>query len=262
MRGAAGPLEERVLFMDLREATGSESRRHPWELSRLGALKRILRGSMKDGHRVLDLGCGDGFISRELFSGTNASVSAVDSNFTKRHLAELSARDGNITYARSLKGDERFDLVLLLDVIEHVDKDLAFLRKVVKDRLAEDGRVLMTVPAFNSFFSSHDRFLGHRRRYSLKEFTALSEKAGLKVLSSGYLFSSLLLPRALAAAAEKALGKRSRPAAGVGNWRLGAAATAAVKAALDADNAVCLALSSIGVRLPGLTAWVLCERQR
>jgi SAM-dependent methyltransferase len=257
-------LEKVYIGMDLKEAKGFDgSNRHPWELARVDALSRILRGPLKDGLRVRDLGCGAGFVARELFNGLEVPVTAVDSNFTASDIAALSRQSGNITYSKALEGEGRFDLVLLLDMIEHVDDDFVFLLGLVEKRLAAGGRVLITAPAFNSFFSSHDRFLGHRRRYSLGELSALTTRAGLKAISSGYLFSSLLLPRALSVMAEKAFGTGRATPEGVGSWRGGHALTMFLKTALSVDNSISMALNrALGVRLPGLTGWVLCEKQR
>ena len=249
--------------MDLKEVKGLDIKRHPWELARLGALRHILKDALMDGVKVLDLGCGDGFVARELFEGLSVPVVAVDSNFTAADLSTLSRQSRNITYQKSLEGAGRFDLALLLDVIEHVDDDIGFLKDLVEKRLSNGGRVLITVPAFNAFFSNHDAFLGHRRRYNLGELTALARKAGLTVKSSGYLFSSLLFPKALSTLVEKAFGASPEKASGIGNWRGGRALTVFLKAALDIDNAFSLALNrALRIRLPGLTGWVLCEKQR
>lgn len=249
--------------MDLKEVKGLDIRRHPWELARLGALRRILKGTLRDGLKVLDLGCGDGYVARELFSGFAVPVVAVDSNFTASDISALSKQGGNIVYQKALEGAGRFDLALLLDVVEHVDDDIGFLKGLVEKRLTKGGRVLITVPAFNSFFSNHDVFLGHRRRYNLNELTALARKAGLTVKSSGYLFSSLLLPKAVSLISDKALGASPEKARGIGDWRGGKALTAFLKAALGIDNAISLALNrALRIKLPGLTGWVLCEKQR
>jgi len=249
--------------MDLREAGGGGTARHPWELARLAALRRILKGTLRDGLRVLDIGCGDGFVARGLFEGTGMAVVAVDSNFTPADLARLSGASPNMRFCRALEGPGVFDLVLLLDVVEHVDDDAGLLAGLVEKRLSKGGRVLMTVPAFNSLFSGHDTFLGHMRRYNLGELRALAQKAGLGVKSSGYLFSSLLLPKTATVLYEKSFGSSPERAKGVGSWRGGALLTAVVTAALEFDNAFSLALNRLlGLRLPGLTGWVLCEKQR
>lgn len=247
--------------MDLREAKDFNNKKHPWELSRLDAVKRILNGTVRDGLRVLDVGCGDGFMSRELFKGTGAHVAAVDSNFTDSQMALLSGLDRNIRYSRKIEGKDRYGLLLLLDVIEHVEEDLVFLKGLVDERLEKNGRVLVTAPAFNALFSGHDLFLGHKRRYSLQELSALVEKAGLRIISSGYLFTALLLSRAVAAAVEKAFGGGKE--GGAGSWERGKAVTFLIKKALDLDNGISDSINrAFGLKVPGLTGWVLCERRR
>ncbi len=54
----------------------------------------------------------------------------------------------------------------MLDVIEHVEDDVGFVRDVVDGSLAPGGWVLVSVPAYQSLFSSHDRALKHFRRYA------------------------------------------------------------------------------------------------
>lgn len=250
--------------MDLKELTESEQARHPWETSRVVALKSILKGTIKSSMRALDLGCGDGYASRELFRGAGVSeITGVDTNLTEELAARFSKQGGGIEFLAKLpEGGRPYDLILLLDVIEHVPDDAAFLSGVVKERLTGGGRIMITVPAFNSLFSSHDNFLGHYRRYSLGELTALVKKAGCVPLASGYLYTTLLLPRFASACVEKLAKKPGKKPAGVGGWSHGALFTRVVEACLRADNALSLTANRLGIKLPGLTVWVLCEKQR
>lgn len=90
-----------------------------------------------------------------------------------------------------------YDLILLLDVIEHVEHDESFLTHLVGKYSPQKGKIMITVPAFQSIYGRHDAFLGHYRRYHLKEPEEMIIACGLNVLSSGYLFFSLslLLPK-------------------------------------------------------------------
>jgi len=251
--------------MDLKELKEEPQARHPWETSHAVALKSILKGTIKSPMRVLDLGCGDGYASREIFRGTGVDgITGVDTNLTGELAARLSKEGDGMRFLTRLPKDGRtYDLILLLDVVEHIEDDAAFLSGVVRERLAEDGRIMVTVPAFNSLFSSHDTFLGHYRRYSLGELTSLVKKAGFRPVRSGYLYTSLLLPRFASVCVEKLAGGRRKPAPkGVGNWAHGAFFTLMVEAFLRADNAFSLMAGRLGIRLPGLTGWVLCEKQR
>ncbi|MDP2688553.1 MAG: class I SAM-dependent methyltransferase [Deltaproteobacteria bacterium] len=249
--------------MDLRELKDTNQRRHPWETSRVLALKSILRGAIKSGLRVLDMGCGDGFVSRELFEGTDVKdITGVDISLTKEQIARFSKAGGAIRYFNGFPpGGRPYDLILLLDVIEHTPDDRAFLSGIIDKRLARGGRVMITAPAFNLLFSSHDRFLGHYRRYSLKELAGVAENSGLRRVSSGYLYPALLLPSFFSALAGKVL-KSSFENEGVGNWRHGRAVTLPIELFLRAGNWAALMLLRLGVTVPGLTVWMLCEKRR
>lgn len=248
--------------MDLREFRGVNKNRHPWETSRVYAVRSILKGSLSASQKVLDLGCGDGFLGRMLFSGTGIKdVVAVDPNLTEKQIDEFTGNGAGISYRRSLPPDtEKFDLILMLDVLEHIENDIGFLRDTVEKRLRNNGRVLITVPAFNCLLSSHDRFLGHYRRYGKSEILKVAVDAGLQSVASGYLYTSLLVPRLASIFAEK-LSKKSGTTEGIGSWKGSRAITLAVEMFLRADNRITLFLNKLGVRLPGLTAWVLCEKR-
>lgn len=252
--------------MDLCEARCGRTRRHPWEVARIHALKRILRAvSLTAEVDVLDVGCGDGFAAKELFSERKiGSLTGLDVAFTEEQLRALNDAEERVAYVRRFSdlAERRFDLVLLLDVIEHVADDASFLATVVRDLLAQDGVVLITVPAFDILFSKHDRYLKHYRRYSLDQLCGVTEDVGLKTLSRGYLFGSLLGPRALTCCLERMHSKsRTESCKGVGEWRGGRLTSQIIEQVLNIDNRILLALRRIGVTLPGLTAWNLCKRR-
>lgn len=250
-------------MMDLREIDGTNKNRHPWEVSRLKALRSLVKDFACSGANVIDIGCGDGYVCGELFRGMKtASVTGVDINLGEGGLKRLRKAGDGVIYLNKYPPQGRlYDIVLLLDVVEHVKDDMEFLRDIAESRLGSAGRVLMTAPAFQSLYGSHDRFLRHYRRYSLPELKALAESAGLAVLSGGYLFSLLLLPRYVSVRFGKIFNPGGSKSRGVGAWSHGAVMTWIAVKILDADNAVNLALCRLGVRLPGLTAWVICSKR-
>lgn len=75
----------------------------------------------------------------------------------------------------------------MMDVLEHVDDDLALLTQYSGD-LPSGARVAITVPAFSFLWSGHDVFLEHRRRYSLVQLEDLVRRAGLEVERGRYFF--------------------------------------------------------------------------
>ena len=100
-----------------------------------------------------------------------------------------------------LPGVERgaYDLVALLDVLEHVEADEAALRGVA-ECLVPDGAVLLTVPANPWMWTVHDEHHHHHRRYTEATLRSVIERAGLRVQLVTH-FNALLFPPIAAARA-------------------------------------------------------------
>ncbi len=247
--------------MDLREHAHAGTRRHPWETARARFFRDVLRESGRMGAvaRVLDVGAGDGWLARALLDECPASarLTCVDSNYDDAWLARRD--DPRVTFARAAP-DEAADLVLALDVAEHVDDDAGFARDLAA-HLAPGGALLFSVPTWPALFTSHDVALGHHRRYTPEGARRLVEGAGLAVERSGGLFLSLVAPRAAQAALERVRPPREVAATSL-SWKGGAALTSAVESVLRADAAVARWASSRALPLPGLSWWALCTRAR
>ncbi len=91
--------------------------------------------------------------------------------------------------------DDSFDLVVSLDVIEHLEDDLAALREF-RRTVAPGGALLVTVPAYQWLWSGHDEINHHHRRYTRRSLQRVAEQAGWKQVRTTY-FNSLLLPVAI-----------------------------------------------------------------
>jgi SAM-dependent methyltransferase len=251
--------------MDLREVPGTSFHRHPWEIARAGFFRRILAdaGLLAAPRAVLDVGAGDGYLARRLCEALppGSTVVCLDPHYSDEDLARLADPPmAGLGFAREPPA-RRFDIILMLDVIEHVGDDRGFVAGFVNGALAPGGVVLASVPAWQALFSRHDQALKHFRRYSPAACRALLADAGLAVRASGGVFHSLLLPRALTVAAERAqglLGRDGAPPGDLGDWRHGPALTRLVAGALAADNAVSHLGRRLGLTLPGLSFWALC----
>lgn len=103
---------------------------------------------------------------------------------------------GTLPGANPFEGRERFDLVVALDVLEHIDEDVDSLRSLGAC-LAPGGRLLLTVPAYPWLYSGHDVIHHHRRRYTRRSLEAAVVAAGMQVHRAGY-FNTLLLPLVVA----------------------------------------------------------------
>jgi SAM-dependent methyltransferase len=83
------------------------------------------------------------------------------------------------------------------DVMEHIEDDRTFLENINR-LLTPDGRIMLTVPAFQRLWSENDVQLGHFRRYTLGQLSALLEEAGFRVTYATYFFSLVWAPMWLA----------------------------------------------------------------
>lgn len=87
-------------------------------------------------------------------------------------------------------GSKKYDLILLLDVLEHVENDKALLRKL-KSSLRENGQMLITVPAHQFLWRPHDEVNQHHRRYLRKKLRNLIVSSNLKVIYLRWCDSTL-----------------------------------------------------------------------
>jgi 2-polyprenyl-3-methyl-5-hydroxy-6-metoxy-1,4-benzoquinol methylase len=88
---------------------------------------------------------------------------------------------------------EAYDLVLLMDIIEHVDDDLGFLRAAM-EHLIPGGVVVINVPAHMAFYSKYDEVIGHKRRYNRAQIAWLFRQAKMEPLNITYWGLTLLPP--------------------------------------------------------------------
>jgi SAM-dependent methyltransferase len=250
--------------VDLRErptSTSPVSRRHPWEIARatflLDALVRSgALGTPGGVAQILDVGSGDAYVARQLLARAAVAITCWDRHFSDADLRVLADTPG-LTPVREVP-DGRFDAALLLDVIEHVDDDVGFLRDVVA-RLRPGGVVLVSVPAWPALFSAHDVALHHHRRYTPDACRATLQRAGLDVVTSGGFFHALLAPRGVAVMREKLLGRRAPHDAGLGRWSHGPLVTDVVVRVLRAEQRLSDAWARRGVDVPGLSFFAVCR---
>ena len=183
---------------------------HWWFVARRAILdsliaRRIAPGA---GAHILEAGCGTG--GNLAMLATYGSVDALEYDEGARSLAEargLARVEAGMLPEKIGFGDARYDLIALLDVLEHVEADRESLA-ALRTRLLPGGRILLTVPAAPWLWSDHDVLHHHKRRYTLAGLTHVAQAAGLRIETAGY-FNSLLFPLAVAArVAHRLLGRK------------------------------------------------------
>lgn len=156
--------------------------------------KQILGLNLPKDAAILDVGTSTGTNLRLLRDAGFTNVHALDSStlaidyVTRKGLGKVV--EGDIC---AMPYDEgAFDLVLATDVIEHVDDDAGALREIYRV-LRPSGRMIVTVPAFNSLWGNHDVVAHHKRRYRLNQLCERIKAAGFVIEQSHY-FNYVLFP--------------------------------------------------------------------
>ena len=176
--------------------------RHWWFTGRRRILTRVIESLRLPGNaRILEIGSGTGGNLKML--SRFGKVSSVEMDETARAIAAektggvFDIRDGVCPTNMPFKPDEKFDLICLFDVLEHIEDDVAALA-CLKELLADGGRVLVTVPAYQWLWSAHDQFLHHKRRYSSRELKAKLDETGFSAGNISH-FNTFLFPLAAGA---------------------------------------------------------------
>jgi SAM-dependent methyltransferase len=170
--------------------------RHWWYRGRRTVLEGVIaKLGLPRPARILDAGCGSGRNMVEL--ARYGAVTGVELSDTSVALARERGI-GEVVAGSVLEmpfADASFDLAVTLDVIEHLDDDLAALREL-RRLVAPGGVLLVTVPAYQWLWSGHDEINHHHRRYTRRSLQRVAEQAGWRQARTTY-FNSLLLPAAI-----------------------------------------------------------------
>lgn len=187
---------ERVVYDRMAEL----DERHWWYRARRDILADLIARKIAPpaGARILEIGCGTGHNLAML--GRFGSVDAIEVDGAARDMA--SRRLGRAVMNAPLPelagvADGGYDLVAILDVLEHVEADEAALAGMAA-KLKPGGRILITVPAHPWMWSAHDVVNHHKRRYTRATLRDVIARAGLTLDMMSY-FNSLLFPLAAAA---------------------------------------------------------------
>ena len=170
---------------------------HWWFVGRRKILssfvERIVKNLPREQPRILDVGC-----------GTGANLEML-SQFGSAEGVDVSAEALEFCQARGLKNvrrgeaehlpydDNSFDLVTGLDVVEHLDDDVAGLKEM-RRVLRQEGRVLLFVPAFMFLWGVQDDISNHRRRYTAQGLKKVIAQAGFELERLTYANITFFFP--------------------------------------------------------------------
>jgi SAM-dependent methyltransferase len=193
--------------VDVRESDildETEIGRHWYYRAKAAALARSL--PERALRHVLDVGAGSGFFSRYLLANTAISrATCIDPAYANE---SDDAWAGKSIVFRRRPDTAAADLILFMDVLEHVDDDLGLLKSFAEQ--AAPGTVfVVTVPAFRFLWSPHDEYLGHKRRYTIANLSEVLQASGLSTVRVHY-FYALVFPLAVVTRVLQNMDRRNR----------------------------------------------------
>jgi SAM-dependent methyltransferase len=174
--------------------------KHWWFVARRDVIQSFMKLQMKENStsKVLEIGCGVegnvGLLSQsDSYLGIDMHKPAID--YCSEKFPQFNFHCTRVEDIPQEFSSNKFDSIYILDVLEHIDDQLAIL-KSTQHYLTQNGKILLTVPAFEFLWSPHDDFVHHVRRYTKNGLKKTVEEAGYKVERISY-FNSILFPLAL-----------------------------------------------------------------
>jgi len=170
--------------------------RHWWFVARRAILSTYIESlNLPENSNILEVGCGTGGNLKML--SRFGKVSALEMDDDARKMANVKTNYLLDIKAGSCPNEipfpkKHFDLICLFDVLEHIDEDTETLISL-RSHLNSNGRLLMTVPAYQWLWSYHDEYLHHKRRYSAVCLRELAKQAQYFPEKISY-FNTLLFP--------------------------------------------------------------------
>lgn len=167
---------------------------HWWFAARRAIAESIIkRLRLPPGAKILEAGCGTG--GNLAMLSRHGQVHAMEMDDHARQLANakgiVPVVSGCLPYEVPFQQNQ-FDLIVLLDVLEHVEDDCKTLA-VLGSLLKPGGRLMISVPAYPFLWSEHDEVHQHKRRYFLDELRIKLKNSGLEVAYTSY-FNTILFP--------------------------------------------------------------------
>jgi len=169
--------------------------RHWWWRARNACVRREvtrLLGTRRDA-RMLDVGCGDGVLFPFL-SGFGEVEGVEPDRDVITPGGPWSDRIEVRPFDQSFGTGRRYTLILMLDVLEHLEDAPGALRHAAA-LLDDGGHVLVTVPAFRTLWTHHDTLNHHVTRFTKRRLAAAVHAAGMDVQMNRYLFQWLFFAK-------------------------------------------------------------------
>lgn len=166
-----------------------------WHVGKRTLIEKLIRKYLlkRKNRKLVDVGCGSGLMLEVLKK--YGEPFGVD--LSEEALKFCRQRGLNNVYKADVTSlpfkKDQVDLVIALDLIEHVVDDVAAFKEFNRV-LRSGGIIIISVPAFKFLWSYWDEMLGHQKRYTTGSLSKAITEAGFKVEKVGYSNSMILLP--------------------------------------------------------------------
>jgi trans-aconitate methyltransferase len=183
---------------------------HFWCRRRFEVLQTLAAEQLREARNIAEIGCGNGVLQRQVEDAYGAAPIGFDLH--ERALRQNLCRRGKVycydIHDRDPEFRAAFDLLLMFDVLEHIEDEDAFLASA-RFHLAPGGSLIINVPALQSLYSAYDQVQGHQRRYNIAMLRDVARRNGFQLRRWTY-WGAPLLPVAALRKALLALA-RNRP---------------------------------------------------
>jgi SAM-dependent methyltransferase len=162
--------------------------KHWWWRSRTELIVDKIRQLQPDSgwKRILDVGCGDAlFFDRLTEFGEVEGVEPCSELINPKNPHQN--RIYVCPFDRNFRPGKEYSLILMLDVLEHLENPIDALRHAL-NLLTPEGCVIVTVPAFMALWTNHDVLNHHYTRYTKRNFREVARHAGLQTREERYLY--------------------------------------------------------------------------
>lgn len=190
---------------------------HWWHLARNRLIEQKIRQLSKQDAAILDVGCGRGVTVKYLRSKAIDCVGVEPAKACPLEQIEQYIFAGKKAEDLSEIDRNRYSLLLLLDVVEHITNPDLFLKDLTA-LFPNLTHVLITVPACPELWSNYDEFYGHYRRYTISMIKSLSQQLDWQLVWNFYFFQLLYLPARIITKTGQKREVEMKAPKGIGKW--------------------------------------------
>lgn len=160
---------------------------HFWVRRRLQVLQKLAGDLIASSTEMAEIGCGHGLLQRQIEDTYGRDVTGFDLN--EYALKQNVSRRGSVVcydiFQKNSILREKFELVFLFDVLEHITSEDSFLEALLF-HVAREGKIILNVPAGQWAYSAYDVAAGHVRRYSIQILRKTAARNQLRIQAWSY----------------------------------------------------------------------------